>query len=280
MSYTCFDLSIADKVATITMKRPEKRNSMIPEFWDELPEIVRMIDDQVKARVIVIASTGPHFSAGLDIGAFLENGDTDSGGLPGGPAFLQKVDAMQRSFSAIAECRIPVLAAVQGGCIGGGVDLATACDMRYASSDAFFSVEEVNIGMTADVGTFPRLTHLIPEGIVRELCYTGDRLSAEDAKALGLVNAVFADHESLLEGVQLVARKIASKAPLAVYGCKRMIDYSRDHSTQDTLDYVGVWNASFLLPEQMMEALQARMQKRDGDFAELPVVSRSVAKSG
>ena len=278
MTYKCFTVSIEDKIAHIVMTRPEKRNSMIPEFWDELPEIVWDIDNNRKARVIVISSTGPHFTAGLDIQAFVGGGMLNSGDDPdpkramrqNGAAFMNTVKQMQATFSCLEDCRIPVLAAIQGGCIGGGVDLATACDIRYATEDAFIHIAETDIGMTADVGTFPRLVKIIPEGIVRELAYTARRMPAAEAKAVGLINQVFSDQETMLKEVMSIAKTIASKAPLAVFGCKRMINYSRDHSTADSLDYVGVWNASMLQPEEMMEAVAARAQKRDGDFVELP----------
>lgn len=280
MSYQCFEVSIEDQIAQIILNRPEKRNSMIAEFWDELPEIVHDIDNGAKARVIVISSTGPHFSAGLDVSSFGdgsvaggENGDPEAARrqqLQHGARFYDTVTRMQRSFSVLEQCRVPVLAAIQGGCIGGGMDLVTACDLRYATEDAFFTIFETNIGMTADVGTFPRIVKLIPEGIARELAYTGRRMPATEARAAGLVNRTFADPATMLEGVLEIAREIASKAPLAIYGCKRMINFSRDHSTSDGLDYIGVWNASMLQVEEIREAMTANAEKRKGDFAELP----------
>ena len=183
---------------------------------------------------------------------------------------------MQATFSALENCRIPVIAAIQGGCIGAGVDMVTACDMRYATEDAFFSVEEINIGMTADVGTFPRLVKLIPEGIVREMCYTGRRMPAGDAQSAGLVNRVYDDQQTMLTEVLAIAAEIAAKAPLAVHGCKRMINYSRDHTTADSLDYVGIWNASMFQPEEIMEAITARAQKRPGNFVDLPKIKPAV----
>lgn len=278
MTFECFDVSIANNIAHIVMKRPEKRNSMIPAFWDELPAIVRDIDENVKARVIVISSTGPHFTSGLDINSFVMAErpavtDPEAAKLARrqrGAAFYSNVARMQQSFSVLENCRIPVIAAIQGGAIGGGVDLITACDMRYMTRDAFLTVFEINIGMTADVGTFPRLVKLIPEGIVRELAYTGRRMPADEAKACGLVNAVFDDQAAMLEGVMAIAAEIAAKAPLAIAGCKRMINYSRDHDTADALDYIGIWNASMLQPEEMVEAIAARAEKRDAVFADLP----------
>jgi len=282
MDYECFDVTIEDKIAHIKLNRPEKRNSMSPAFWDELPAIVQEIDGKSLARVIVISSTGPHFSAGLDLGAFgvggggaeLSDEEKKHRRLTRPASFYDDVRRMQRSFSCLEEARIPVLVAIQGGAIGGGVDLATACDIRYATEDAFVCIQEINIGMTADVGTFPRLVKLIPEGIVRELAYTGRRMPAEEAREAGLINRVFPDQQSMLAGVMEVATEIAGKAPLAVYGSKRMINYARDHSTADGLDYIGIWNASFLHPEEMGEAMAANQQKREADFTELPPIRK------
>jgi len=275
MTYTCFTVNIENNIAHIVLNRPEKRNSMNPEFWEELPRIVADIDNGARARVIVISSTGPHFSSGLDISSFVMGGgdrkqpDAKQQRVRG-ESFYQNVKRLQQTFSILESCRLPVLVAIQGGCIGGGIDFATACDIRYATADAFFTIYEVNIGMTADVGTFPRLVKLIPEGVVRELAYTGRRMSADEAKACGLVNAVYENHDEMLQAVMTIATEIASKAPLAVYGCKRMINYSRDHSTADGLDYIGIWNASMLQPDEMVEAITANGEKRAGDFADLP----------
>lgn len=277
MTYQCFDVRIEDHVAHIVLNRPEKRNSMIPAFWEELPRIIRDIDDNARARVVVISSTGPHFSSGLDVNAFAAIADGEGEADPlarrtAGLRFYENVRRMQETFSCLERCRVPVLAAVQGGCIGGGVDLTTACDMRYATREAFFTVFEINIGMTADVGTFPRLYKLIPEGVARELAYTGRRMSAEEAQSVGLVNRIFDDPDSLLAGAMEVAREIARKPPLAIHGCKRMANYARDHSTADGLDYISIWNASMLQHEEIMEAMKANAEQRDGTFAELPPV--------
>jgi enoyl-CoA hydratase len=275
MAYQCFDVSIADGIAHIVMNRPEVRNNMNPAFWEELPQIVCEIDADAKARVIVISSTGPHFCGGIDISMFGSGAPDDAATNPHGKRqrglkFLDTVKRMQDSLSVLEQCRLPVLVAIQGGCIGGGVDLATAADMRYATADAFVTIYETKIGMTADVGTFPRIVKLIPEGIVRELAYTGRRMPAAEALNVGLVNRLFDDHEAMLDGVMDVARDIAANAPLAVHGCKRAISYARDHSTQDGLDWIGLWNASNLHPEEIQEAMQARAEKRPADFADLP----------
>ena len=204
MSYTCFDVSLEDKIAHIRLSRPEAYNSMVPEFWRELPEIVRTIDDAGEARAIVLSSTGKHFTAGMDLAVFTAPGSaTDREGELGRRRanLRREILHLQETFSCLDRARMPVLAAVQGGCIGGGVDMISACDMRYCSADAFFCIQEVNIGMTADVGTFPRLPHLIPQGLVRELAYTGRRLTAREALDVGLVNRVFPTHDELVAGV-------------------------------------------------------------------------------
>jgi enoyl-CoA hydratase len=278
MTYECFDVSVKQGIAHIQMSRPDKRNNMNRAFWRELPQIIQEIDAQAQARVIVLSSTGPHFCGGIDVSMFGPSDEKDpNAGLAThhakrqkGLKFLDTVKTMQDSLSAMEACRLPVLVAIQGGCIGGGVDLVTACDIRYATRDAFITIYETKIGMTADVGTFPRLVKLIPEGIVRELAYTGRRMSADEGMNIGLVNRVFDTHEEMLEGVMEVAREIAANAPLAVHGCKRAITYARDHTTQEGLDWIGLWNASMLHPEEIREAMGARAEKREPDFTDLP----------
>ena len=281
VTYSCFDVQIENQIAHIILNRPEKRNSMIPAFWNELPEIVCDIDENAKARVIVISSTGPHFSSGLDVSSFVQPEITDpaekrASQIRAGAEFYGAVKNMQQTFTALQNCRLPVLAAVQGGCIGGGVDLITACDMRYATEDAFITIFETNIGMTADVGTFPRITKVIGDGLARELAYTGRRMLADEAKSAGLFNAVYKDQETLLSAVMKLAEEIASKAPLAIMGCKRMMNYSRDHSVEDSLDYIAIWNASMLQREEIFEAMKANAEKRPGDFVELPPIRKNI----
>lgn len=277
MDSTCFNLTIENNIAQLTLNRPEKRNSMIPEFWDELPQIIRRIDQESSARVIVISSTGPHFTSGIDISVFesskketVDHEKQQELNRVAGAKLYDTVQYLQQTFSCLEESRIPILVAIQGGAIGGGVDLITACDMRYMTEDAFLSIFEINIGMTADVGTFPRICKLLPEGVVKELAYTGRKMSATEAKALGLVNEIYKDHEAMLLGVMKIAQKIARKAPLAIYGSKRIINYARDHSTADTLDYIGIWNASMLQQDEIREAMTAPKEDRDPNFVELP----------
>ena len=270
--WTCFSVSIEGGVAHIQLKRPEAFNAMNRAFWNELPAIVRDIDDKARARCIVISSTGKHFSAGMDLSVFTDGegvsllaGDKQNAA----ESFRRHIHHLQDTFSCLDEARMPVIVAVQGGVIGGAVDFTSACDIRYASADAFFVVQEINIGMTADVGTFPRLCKLIPEGWVRELAYTGRRLPAQRAKEIGLVNEVFETHEQVVEHALATAREIASKAPLAVAGSKVMINYARDHTIKDALDYIAVWNTSMFSPMHMAEAFAARNEKREANFPDL-----------
>jgi enoyl-CoA hydratase len=282
MAYRCFNVEIKDAIAHIQLKRGDELNTMVPEFWTELPAIVKDIDDNAKARVIVISSTGKHFSGGMDLAVFTggssastaaSRAQTERGRTRAGVR-LSVLD-IQESFNSLERCRVPVLIAIQGGCVGGAVDMASACDCRYATEDAFFVIQEINIGMTADVGTFPRLCKLMPEGMVRELSYAGRRLPAKKALQLGLVNEVFATQADMLAHVMGLAKDIAEKSPLAVYGSKVMINYARDHTVADGLDYIATWQAGMYHPEvDMMEAFKAKNEKRPGKFEELLPIRR------
>jgi enoyl-CoA hydratase len=278
--FTCFAVTIEDGVAHIQLKRPEAMNSMSREFWNELPVIVRDIDDNARARCIVISSTGKHFSAGMDLSVFSSD-PALSGAKPkdahvDNEAFRHLVLALQQTFNVLDESRMPVLVAIQGGCIGGAVDMTSACDIRYCTADAFFQIHEINIGMTADVGTFPRLCKLIPEGWVRELAYTGRRLPAAKALAIGLVNEVYPDHATMMTAVMATAREIASKAPLAVAGSKMMINYARDHSIRDGLEQIAMWQAGMHSRSAMAEAFKANAEKRPGNFPDLAPLRRTL----
>ncbi|MBU6328555.1 MAG: crotonase/enoyl-CoA hydratase family protein [Acidobacteria bacterium] len=273
MSWKCFDVTVTDHVAHVVLNRPDELNSMIREFWNELPRIVRQLDDRGDVRAIVVSSTGRHFCAGMDLAVFSAN-DT---GLGGGAGEMGRVRArlrqtalmLQESFSAFEKARMPVLAAIHGGCIGGAVDMVTAADMRYCSADAFFVIQEINIGMTADVGTLQRLPKLIPEGIAREYAYTGRRMTAQRALEVGLVNEIFPTHEALVDGVLQIAAEIASKSPLAVWGSKEMINYARDHSVADSLDHIATWQTGMFQPSDMIEAFSAKAEGREPNYPDL-----------
>ncbi|MCB9373205.1 MAG: crotonase/enoyl-CoA hydratase family protein [Microthrixaceae bacterium] len=280
MGYECFDVEIADQVAHLRLNRGDELNTMTPAFWRELPEIVDRIDAEGSARVIVLSSTGKHFSAGMDLSVFTGGGGVLGGGgsVDGEPvevgrqrAILREgVRVLQDTFTCLERARMPVLAAIQGGCIGGAVDLVTAADCRYATADAFFCIQEINIGMTADVGTLQRLPKIIPEGVARELAYTGRRMPAERAVEVGLVNQVFATHDDLLAGVMEIAAEIASKSPLAIWGTKESINFTRDHSVADALDFIATWQTGMFQPGDMLECFAAKSEQRVPKFQGLP----------
>ncbi len=279
--YECFDVSVSDKVAHLQLQRPDELNTMTPAFWTELPGIVRELDAAGEVRAAVISSTGKHFSAGMDLSVF-----TGGGGIGGDGGSTEVgrqranlwmlVQHLQDSFTALEDARFPVLAAIQGGCIGGAVDMVTAADMRYCSADAFFCIQEINIGMTADVGTLQRLPKIIPEGVARELAYTGDRMPAQRALEVGLVNQVFEDHESLVAGVLEIAGRIALRSPLAIWGTKEMINYTRDHSVADSLKYMAGWQSGMFQPRDMLEEFAAKGERRSPEFDGLPTRPDSI----
>lgn len=254
MSYECFELSVEGGVAHLKLSRPERRNAMTVAFWKELPEIVRALETAGQTRVLALSSTGPHFTAGMDLSVFAQSTLTTES-VEARRKFRAKLQELQGSFSALAEARFPVIAAVQGGCIGGGVDLATACCLRYATRDAYFVIQEINIGMMADVGTFNRMPKQLPEAVVRELGYTGDKLPAERAERLGFVNGLFDTHEQLVAGALEVAKRIASKAPVAIAATKQMISYTRDHAIAESFAYLNALQPAIFDIEEIKRSL-------------------------
>ncbi|MEM8785793.1 MAG: enoyl-CoA hydratase-related protein [Pseudomonadota bacterium] len=275
-----FDLTLEDGIAHLTLNRPDSFNSMTKEFWSDLPATVTELSEGGEARVLVLSSTGKHFCAGMDLSVFSESEDlSGKSELEAGRArevVRHLVASLQETFTSLERARMPVLAAIQGGCIGGAVDMVTACCSRYVTREAFFCIQEINIGMMADVGTFPRLCHLMPEGLVRELAYTGRRLSADEALACGLVNKIYDDQEAMMDGVMGVAREIASRTPLAVTGSKYMITYSRDHSVRDTLEHVQLWQSGMFQPADMLEAMTAKVEKRPASFDNLGKIRKAL----
>ncbi|MCS4255987.1 enoyl-CoA hydratase [Rhodococcus erythropolis] len=275
MNYTCFTVEIDNSVAHIQLSRPSALNTMIPEFWTELPQLVHGLSDTGNIRAAIISSTGPHFSAGLDLSTFSSQKrqrTSDDAGRAN-LARRERVLSMQRAFTALEDTRMPILAAIHGGCIGGGLALATACDMRFATTDAFFVVQETNIGLAADTGTLQRLPRLVPDGIARELAYTGGRLDAPRAQEIGLVNQVYADHNTMLTAVTTMAHTIATKNPLAIWGSKNALNYARSHGTDDGLHQIANWSAAALAGSDIAASLNARQEKRTPTYPDLPCIT-------
>jgi enoyl-CoA hydratase len=265
----CFHLTHNDHVAHLVFSSPQTLNTMHPLFWRELDETLTQIHREGIARVLVISSTGKHFCAGMALETFNSAIAMDDQSPEGRAAVFDLLTDMQATFTKLENLRIPVIAAIQGGCIGGAVDMVTACCLRYATADAFFCIQEINIGMVADVGTLQRLPKLIPEAIVKEYAYTGRRLSAAKAHSYGLVNEVFATPAEMLSGAMQCAQEIAAKPPVAIWGTKQAIHYTRDHSTEDALKQMGWLQGAIWSNAHVREAIAAMQEKRNGQYAAL-----------
>ncbi|WP_312570644.1 crotonase/enoyl-CoA hydratase family protein [Stutzerimonas balearica] len=267
--YKAFRVELADKVAQVLIDRPEKINAMNADFWAEIIDVFRWVDDTDEVRVVVLSGAGPHFSSGIDLQLLAQVG-AQLGKDVGRNAeqLRRKILSLQASFNAVDHCRKPVIAAIQGYCLGGAIDLISACDMRYCSADARFSIKEIDMGMAADVGTLQRLPRIIGDGMMRELAYTGRTLDGAEAQAIGLVNRVYENPKALTEGVNELARQIAEKSPLAIRGTKEMIRYMRDHRVDDGLEYIATWNAAMLQAADLRVAVAAHMARQKPDFAD------------
>ncbi len=256
-------------VAHVELARPEKFNAMDREMFAAIGDAFRALGRDPAVRAILLTGQGRHFTAGLDLEyasrQFPPNDD------PGraAEARLRHIEWLQDAFSALEAARAPVIAAIHGGCIGAGVDLAGACDLRVASEDAFFQIAEVDVAITADLGTLQRLGYLLPHGVLRELAFTGRRMNAGEAARYGLVNRVEADREAALAAGRDLAHTIAAKSPLAVAGAKKSLNHSRGRPVEEGLRDVALWNAATLVSADLTEAIRARLGKAEPSFGPL-----------
>jgi enoyl-CoA hydratase/carnithine racemase len=256
-------------VAHVELAREDKLNAMDKDMFAGIGDAFRSLGPDPSVRAILLSGRGRHFTAGLDLEyASRQFPPSDDPGRAA-EARLRHILWLQDSFSAVEQARVPVVAAVQGGCIGAGVDLVTACDIRLCAAGAWFQVAEVDVAITADLGTLQRLIHLIPEGIVRELAYTGRRMEAEEALRLGLVNGVAESHEAVVAAGMELARTIAAKSPLAVAGAKMSLNYSRGRTVEEGLRHVAMWNAGALVSADLTAAVRARLAKEVPEFGDL-----------
>ncbi len=281
MSDDFFTLQTDGAVAHLQLNRPERMNTMTPAFFPALRDAVRGLQDDAQTRALVISSTGRHFSAGMALEVFGASSEgsalqqmLDTRSPRARLSFQESLRRLIDCFSALDEARFPVICAVQGGCIGGALDLATACDMRVCSADAFFTVQEIHIGMMADLGVLQRLAKIVPQGVARQMAYTGERVDAKRALETGLVNAVLADHAAVLEHALGLARQIAAKSPLAVAGSKMALNLARDHGTASALQQMTLLQSAIFDTTEMAEAIAAWKDKREGEFAPLAPIPR------
>ena len=266
---TCFDLNIQDHIAHLVLNRPQVLNTLDLVFWRELDDVLQALHQGNQARVLVISSTGKHFSAGMSLDVFGTSVSMDDQSPEGRAAIADLLAGLQSTFTRLENLRIPVIVTLHGGCIGGAVDMVTAACLRYASADTFFCIQEINIGMVADVGTLQRLPKLMPMAVVKELAYTGRRLNADKALQHGLVNEICADQASALEAAMQAAQEIASKPPIAIWGSKQALHYARDHSTADALQQMGWLQSGIWSNAHVQEAIAAFQSKRSGNFPAL-----------
>ncbi|WP_372501151.1 crotonase/enoyl-CoA hydratase family protein (plasmid) [Tistrella mobilis] len=266
--FTTLTVTLENAVARVTLNRPDKANAMNAPMWVELKAAMEWLDETPQARIGIITGAGRFFTAGIDLAMLGAMKDEVADGCDGrrGEKLRRQILDIQDTVTSVERCRKPVIAAVNGPCVGGGIDLITACDMRYAAEDAWFSVKEVDMGLAADVGTLQRLPKIVGEGMARELAYTARKVTAAEAEAMQLINRRFPTVDALNEGVQAIAAGIAAKSPLAIRGTKEMITYVRDHSVADGLNYIATWNAAMLLSDDLTEAMAAFFEKRPASF--------------
>lgn len=268
MTYTSFEVSVEDHVAHVAFNRPDKANSLHQHAWEELEAIFSGFNDDESVRVVVLSGNGKHFCAGIDLEMLMSIQQLNSIACEGRKREKLRdfIKMLQAPVNAIERCRKPVIAAVHNGCLGGGLDIVTACDMRFCTEDAYFTIKELDMGMIADIGTMQRLPKVVPYGFAAEMAYTGRKVFGPEARERGLVNDVYRSKESLMEAMMNLAALIASKSPLSVRGSKEILQYSRDHTVEDGLNFMSVWNAAFILSDDLMEAFSSSLEKRGAKF--------------
>ncbi len=269
MDYDTLKVSLDGAIATVRLNRPDKANALNLPMWHEIRRAFQWIDETPAARVAILEGEGRHFTSGIDLAmmaGLLPQVHDDCDGRSREKLRRVILD-LQDTLTSLERCRKPVLAAIHGACVGGGVDLICCADMRYAAADAQFSIREIDIGMVADVGTLQRLPKIVGSaGWVRELAYTGRTVDAAEARAMGLVDRVYDTREALHAGVREIAAAIAAKSPLSIRGIKEMLNYARDHSVVDGLNHVATWNAAMLMSEDLMAAMAAAPQRKPPTF--------------
>jgi len=268
MLYESLLLEVGEMIAHVSFNRAEKANALNEQGWKELQAVFELLDERDDVRVIILSGEGKHFCSGIDLSLLATvttNSDANCG-TRSREKLRKQILGLQSPINTIENCSKPVIAAISGGCIGAGVDIICACDLRYATSEAYFSIREIDMGMVADLGTLQRLPKLLPHGLVREMAFTGRNVYGQEAERIGLINKSLAGKEELLASVYEVAKTIASKSPVSIRGTKHILNYSRDHSVADSLEYIATWNAAMLVSEDLTIAFQAKMEKKEPRF--------------
>ena len=263
MEFETLAVTLENNIATVRLNRPDKANAMNLAMWNDMRSAFKWIDDTPEARVAILEGEGKNFTSGIDLTMMMGLGAQIQNDCEGRmrESLRRIILDLQDTLTSLERCRKPVLAAIHGACIGGGIDLIACADMRYCSGDAYFSIKEIDIGMVADVGTLQRLPKLIGDGMARELAYTARRVDAAEAREIGLVNRVFDTRDALRAGVLEIAATIAAKSPLSIRGAKEMMNYARDHTVADGLNYIATWNAAMLMSDDLQKAMMAGMSK-------------------
>jgi enoyl-CoA hydratase len=267
MIYETLIVKLTDGIVNVVLNRPDKSNAMNRQMWNDIRDVFRKIDDMPEARVAILSGAGKHFTAGIDL-AMLSEVTQAADGFDAHKR--EKLRAtildLQDVVTSLEKCRKPVIAAIHGACIGGGVDLVCAADMRHCSADANFIIKEIELGFVADVGTLQRLPKLIGDSMARELAYTGRQFTGTEAKGMGFANRCYSSRDDMMAAVLEIARSIAAKSPLAIRGTKEMLLYTRDHTVVESLKYMAIWNAALLQSEDFNEAFAAFKEKRAPKF--------------
>lgn len=266
--YQYFKVDIFEHIAEVAFNRPHKANALHLAAWEEMQAIFEALDENDEARVIILKGEGKHFCAGIDLDLLMGIQAFQQISCEGKKreAIRKFIIKLQNTITAIEKCRKPVMAAIHKGCIGGAVDIVTACDMRYCTEDAYFTIKEIDLGFAADIGTLQRLPKIINPGMASELAFTGRNVGGTEAKNIGLVTRVYSNQEEMMQEVMQIAKAIAAKSPLAIRSTKQMLLYSRDHKVEEALDYMATWNSALLLSNDLLEAFQATMEKRTPNF--------------
>jgi len=263
MAYEHFLVTVTDKIAHVAINRPQKVNALHLPAWEELKAVMEELSNRVDVRVVVLSGEGKLFCAGIDLELLMSVKELEK--LPSREECEQTlyglVIKLQNCVSAIERCTKPVIAAIHNGCIGGGVDIIAACDLRYCTDDAYFTIKEIDMGMVADLGTLQRLPKFVRPAVVAEMAFTGRAVNAAEALESGLVNGRFSTKDALMDGVLTVARQIASKSPISIRGTKVILQHTRDHSVDTALEFMARWNSTHLLSEDLTETFRALMQK-------------------